>query len=176
MRCALFALTLLAAAPTALAQPPLPPAGDEPLRAQVAAHVRKVALEKLTRLLQLDGPTANRVAAVTEQYEARMAPVRQKLRRERGDLVTLVHSGAGSDANVNRLVDAMLADREALRVIESERGREVRKVLTPTQFAQLVLAMPMIKLEMQRAIRQAIRARRGGGGQPPPLDGDPDND
>ena len=77
----LVALSLLAAAPVARAQAPGPPGAPpavapgggpgprEHIRTQVRARVRALIAEKLTRMLNFDAPTAQRVFAIADRFD-----------------------------------------------------------------------------------------------------------
>jgi len=69
------------------------------------------------------------------------------------------------DARLGQLSDLVHNDRLKVEELDHQRVGELRRVLTPVQFAKAIVVSPKLKREVQRQIMQAIR-----GQQPPPGD------
>lgn len=157
----------------------LPPPA-EPLRNQVRGRVRALVLERLTRELGLDPATAARIGAIYDSHGEREVPIRQQIRRSRRGLIAITRKGGpADDATINSLADAMLGGRAQLAAIDQERTVAVRRLLTPRQFAQFTLLVPLIKAEIHRDLLRVLRrgpSPAGGDATAPPALGDDDED
>ena len=144
---------VLAVAHTAHAAPP----DDEGLRGQIRARVRAKHVEMVTRLLALDEPTTGKYAAVIARFDDQIAPLRRDTVRGGRELKGKLDAGTLDDATINRMVDHLIDNQARIKSLDEARAREVRKVLTPAQFARLVIALPRIKMHIQRELLQAVR-------------------
>jgi Spy/CpxP family protein refolding chaperone len=135
----------------ALAQP-----DDPQLRAKVRDRVRQAVVERLASTLALDPPTAQRFRAVLDSFDAQIA----ELQRDNGaaykELKQLSDGGHADQANVYRLADRMLGNREKIAQLESQRAHEVRQVLTPQKYAELILAAPKVQKEVRKELWKAM--------------------
>ncbi len=134
---------------------PLAAAADEngALRAQVQQQVRAKLEEKLIKAAALDPATAQRVKQVWEHHHQLLAPLRHENAKSFAELRQLLQSGSTDDARIRQLTDTVLANRHKIQELEAQRQADVRRILTPSQFARLLLSGP--------AVRRAVAAELG---------------
>lgn len=152
---ALCLVAALATAAPALAQP------DEGLRTRVRDQIRVSIEQQLASRLALDGPTAARLNAIIDQYDAQIAALQRDSGQTRRQLRQLLASGAPTAQAINQLADRLLDNRSRVEGLEAERARAVRQVLTPLQYGQLILSWPKVNRMVKRQLWQAMAARRG---------------
>lgn len=135
----------------ALAQP-----DDPALRAKVRDRVRQEVIARLTTTVAMDAQTAQKFRAVVDSFDARIA----ELQRDNGaayrELKQLVDAGRADAAGVDRLADRMCGNREKIAQLETQRAHEVRQVLSPVQYGQLILAMPKVQKEVRKELWKAM--------------------
>lgn len=113
------------------------------------AHVATLAAE-----LRLDPPAAERVQSLVDKYKARMAPL------ERADvaLVEQLHTMlllSAPDAQRMKWASATLVkNRQKLQSLRDDRLRELQKMLTPDQFARLLVRWSTLTREFRREARR----------------------
>lgn len=191
MRRALVIVMLLASALTASAQPtdrrgpapaPVPRTGPTPTPAPIDArdaNDRRDAIKKRIRVMR--AATLTDELTLDEKTLARLLPVLSKwddvtedLLKKRGDLQRrLVAPDAGKDPKaLDRLIDEAVANQKAFWELEDRRLVELRKILTPTQIARLLIVWPAFERKIHNQLRRAMATRRGG----PAVEVDDDDD
>lgn len=134
----------------ALAQP------DGQKRAQIRQHITDFAMQQITQQLALDPATAQRFRAVADKYEPQIAGLHREVGMAMKELKAQLASPQPDEALLSRLSDTIINDRSKVQALEAQRTADNRSVLTPTQFAKLVVAWPkinrQIKLEMYKAM------------------------
>jgi Spy/CpxP family protein refolding chaperone len=143
--CGTMALSL-----PALAQP------DVQKRAQVRQRITDFAMQQITQELALDAATAQRLRAVSDKYEAQIGGLHREVGMAMKELKAQLAAAQPDEAKLAQLADTIVNDRTKVQALEAQRTTENRRVLTPTQFAKLVVAWPkinrQIKLEMYKAM------------------------
>lgn len=163
MRRTVFALMMAAGLSWSL------PALAQPLqakRAQVRRQVTEYMMLHLTQELALDAATAERVRAVWQQYQDQIAGVRREMGMATKELKAQLAAVEPDTARLQQLSDIIVADRQRVQGIESQRIAALRNILTPAQFAKAIIVSPKI----QRQVRQQIwqLAHPNGAPTPPP--------
>jgi hypothetical protein len=173
---AVVALTLVAG--TAVAQP-----GDrrEKLREQIREKVKVLRTTLLIQELNLDQATAIKLVPTLDKGYDEIGKLNQDSGQARRELRGLMDSGKATDADINRLVDRMLANRTKITAVEDGLIKEARKILKPGQVAKLIIVLPHVNRAIERQIRQAAGRGGGGpgmrrGGPPDGPGGEPDDD
>jgi hypothetical protein len=148
MKPILLSFVLLALAAPARAD------GVDELRQQVRDQVRHTVTQKVVTQLALDDATAKRLTELIDRFGARLDRARGSLKRDYGELRRLVDGNAeptALDAVSGRVVD----DQAEINRILDERARATHKILSPRQFAELVLAWPRINRMLADEIENA---------------------
>ena len=101
--------------------------------------------------------TAQRVFAIADRFDDSIAALRRDNAKLRRELVPVLRAGVSDDATVNRYVDQFLANRGRIQQLEDQRRQEIRRVLPAAQFARLVLAMPIVKMQVRHEMLSALR-------------------
>jgi Spy/CpxP family protein refolding chaperone len=134
----------------ALAQP------DGQKRAQIRQHITDFAMQQIQQQLALDPATAQRFRAVADKYEPQIAGLHREIGMAMRELKAQLASAQPDETTLSRLADTIVNDRSKVQALEAQRTTDNRSVLTPTQFARLVVAWPQInrqiKLEMYKAM------------------------
>jgi len=136
--------------------PPPPPPGAGAVRKQVNERIRMMRMWKLTEALSLDEATAQRFFPILNKFDEKVAP----LHRQQGEIIMRlraeIESGRPDPVRLSKGIDDLLGLRKQVAALEDERIREVRRVLSPTQQAKLVLLLPKIERELRRSVRRAM--------------------
>jgi Spy/CpxP family protein refolding chaperone len=140
---------LLASLP-ALAQP------DGQKRAQVRQQITEFAMKQITTELALDATTAQRFRAVAEKYEPQINGIHREVGMAMKELKTQLAAPQPDEGRLTQLANTIVSDRAKVQALEAQRTADNQRVLTPTQFAKLIVAWPkinrQIKLEMYKAM------------------------
>ena len=129
---------------------------DGQKRAQIRQHITDFAMQQIQQQLALDAATLQRFRAVADKYEPQIAGMHREIGMAMRELKAQLASPQPDEAVLSRLADTIVNDRTKVQALEAQRTAENRSVLTPTQFAKLVVAWPKInrqvKLEMYKAM------------------------
>ena len=141
--------TLMMAAP-AMAQP------DGQKRAQARQRITEFAMQQIQSQLALDAPTLQRFRAVADKYEPQIAGIHKEVGMAMRELKAQLAAASPDEARLGQLAELIVNDRTKVQALEAQRTAENRRVLTPTQFAKLIIAWPQInrqvKIEMYKAM------------------------
>jgi len=136
---------------------------DPALRAKVRDRVRNAVIERLSAKLALDPQTAQRYRAVVDSYDEQIAEAQRDNGAAHRELKQLYDAGRVDAASVNRIADRILANRQKIAQLEAARSKEVSQVLTPQQYALLILSAPKVQKEVRLELWKAMAGR----GEPP---------
>ncbi|MCU1282889.1 MAG: hypothetical protein JWM53_6435 [bacterium] len=140
----------------ALALPAAAQPGDGQKRAQVRQRITEFAMQQITQQLALDAATAQRFRAVAEKYEPQIGGLHREVGMAVKELKAQLGSPQPDEAKLSQLADTIVNDRSKVQALEAQRTTENRRVLTPAQFAKLVVVWPQInrqiKVEMYKAM------------------------
>ena len=129
---------------------------DGQKRAQVRQRITDFAMQQITQELALDAPTAQRFKDVAARYEPQIAGLHREVGMAMKELKAQLAAAQPDEARLGQLADTIINDRSKVQALEAQRTADNRSVLTPTQFAKLVVAWPkinrQIKLEMYKAM------------------------
>ncbi len=140
----------LAISAPAMAQP------DGGKRAQVHQKIVEFAMQQIQQQLGLDAPTLQRFRTVADKYEPQIAGLHKEVGMAMKELKAQLAAAQPDEAKLSQLADTIINDRGKVQALEAQRTTENRRVLTPTQFAKLVVVWPQInrqvKIEMYKAM------------------------
>jgi Spy/CpxP family protein refolding chaperone len=105
-------------------------------RGEMRAQMRERMLDRLVARLGLDEAGAAQLKATFVKYGEQLKPLRKNARQTSESLRAAV--AANDTARVTQLTDQLTADRQQMRAIHESRTAELRKQLTPEQFAKLI--------------------------------------
>lgn len=129
---------------------------DGTKRAQIRQHITDFAMQQIEQQLALDPATLQRFRAVADKYEPQIAGLHREIGMAMRELKAQLAAPQPDEATLSRLADTIVNDRTKVQALEAQRTADNRSVLTPTQFAKLVVAWPKInrqvKLEMYKAM------------------------
>jgi hypothetical protein len=144
-------------------------------REQIKKKIRALRAYTLTEELSLDEHTAARLFPVLSRYDDdfdRLLEQRVELHRR---LQRAAARGGGHDPRaIDRVIDEAAANQRAFWDLQDKRLETLRKILTPTQTAKLLVVLPAIERRIENQLRKAIQRRPGG--TDPGTAGDDDDD
>lgn len=126
-------------------------------REQIKKKIRALRAYTLTEELRLDELTATRLFPVLSRYDdetgrllEKRVDVQRRLRR----------ADAMRDARtIDRVIDEAIANQRSFWELEDRRIAELRKILTPSQTAKLLVVLPALERKIQNQLRKAIVQR-----------------
>ena len=127
------------------------------LRQQVLEQVRQIATHKLVQELSLDDATATKVVPIVNDYIDRLAEARRQARGVRRQLGDLLRSDHPDQAQLGDLSNSLLQVQANVRRAQDEGLASLKQVLTPEQFAHLLVAFPQINRAVTEEILEAIQ-------------------
>ena len=140
----------------AVALPAAARQGDGQRRAAVRKQIADYALGQLTQQLGLDAATAAKFREVSERYQQQIAGVHREVGMAMKELKAQLAAPAPDAARLQQLADTVVSDRQKVQGLEAQRTGEYRRVLSPAQFARLIVTWPQInrqiKVEMWKAM------------------------
>lgn len=151
----------LVAAVPAFAQPEV--AG---LRQRIRERVRIATEQRLAAALRLDAATAQRLDAVVDRYDEQIASVQRDMGQAHKQLKQYVESGGNDAATIYGFGDRILAGKAQVQKLEAARSQEVRQVLSPREYGQLIIVYPEITKQLKAEMWKAFAEHRGQGAQP----------
>jgi hypothetical protein len=141
---------------------------DNPRRAarreRLRQRIRAMRAWYLTEQLELDDATASRLFPVLVRFDDQIDDLHQRGVQLRRALRRETDRSRPDAAAIDRLIDALLAHYQAVVRVQRDRFAAVRRVVTPTQSAKLLLLLPRIDDAIRRQIQRAMRRGKGGRG------------
>lgn len=138
----------------------LPPKNDpkarEDARAKLLQRIRALRAQELAEVLKPDAVAVTKVVEIAGGFEDKLIATRQELRQKRSDLNKLLKDPKPNDGALTKIADQLLTGRRRLEEIEYERTQALRKVLTPTQFAKVVVSWARINRKIQETLYRAL--------------------
>jgi Spy/CpxP family protein refolding chaperone len=129
---------------------------DGQKRAAVRQQITEFAMKQITTELALDPTTAQRFRAVAEKYEPQVNGIHREVGMAMKELKTQLAAPQPDEGRLTQLANTIVSDRAKVQALEAQRTADNQRVLTPTQFAKLIVAWPkinrQIKLEMYKAM------------------------
>ncbi|NVB79279.1 MAG: hypothetical protein HOV81_12860 [Kofleriaceae bacterium] len=164
----LIVLLALCIASPVLAQPARR-SGPAPVLTQsrqerIKQRIRALRAYTLTEALQLDQPTAGKLFPLLAKFDEEF----DKLLEQRADLQRRLEGSAQvtDPKQLDKLIDAAIANQRSMWETEEKRLGELRKILTPAQTARVLVVLPAMERKIQnqlrRAMRKAARAQKAG--------------
>ena len=183
MRAVVVVLALVAGVTTAYAQPRPQPGGPggrtapqdrrDEIRKEIKKKIAVMRAATLQQELNLDDATLAKVLPVLSKWD----DVTEKLLVQRMDLNKRIRNvdQIRDPRAVDKLVDEALANQRGFRELEDKRLAEVRRILTPTQTAKLLIVLPEFERKIMNQLRRAMRrGGAAGGGAGGAIDDDDD--
>lgn len=182
MRLAIVILALLVAAP-AVAQPgPGPSRGPgigerrvgqrapraprQQKREKVKQRIRAMRAWVLTEQLDLDVATAEKMFPVLARHDDELARLLAERKQLRAQLAAARRT-RGNAAQIDALLDKLVANQRARWNAEDQRFAELRTMLTAEQAAALLDLLPEVDRKILQELRQAVER---GPARPPSAD------
>lgn len=147
---------------------------EDEMREKIREKIRAHRAARLIDVLALDEKTATKFFPVLNKYDDQILPLQADTGKARRELKQMLSSGTkADDTKVNALVDRMLANHDKVAKLRGDRLKDVRKLLSPVQFAKLVVVLPEIDHAIQKQIQKALK-KGGRGGKGRAFDDDDD--
>ncbi len=138
------------------------PKAREQARANLLTRVRALRTSALAEVLKPDADAVTKIVDIAAGFEDRTLAARQEMRRLRHELEALLKLPKADDGAINKLVDEVSAQRNKLQQVDDERAAAMRKALTPSQYAKVMIAWPRINRKIQEQLFKAlIRSKEG---------------
>ncbi|HEY2747710.1 MAG TPA: periplasmic heavy metal sensor [Polyangia bacterium] len=109
--------------------------------------------------LGLSADAQAQVQATRAKYKDQLKPLFQDMRTTHQSMRAELQKPAPDDATLSQLTDHLQTDRQQMMAIRQQQNAEIRKELTPTQYAKLMMARA-------RFFGRHMHGQRGQGGQP----------
>lgn len=132
------------------------PKEREIARAKLLERVRTLRAGALAEVLKPDTAAVAKIVDIAAGFEDRTLAARQQARSLRHELEALLKQPKPDDAAINKLVDEVGAHRTRLQQVEDERAAAMRKVLSPSQYAKVMIAWPRINRRIQEQLFKAL--------------------
>jgi hypothetical protein len=132
-------------------------AGKRDKAERVKKKIRAARAMALVNALDLDESTATKLEVVLDKYDDDFA----KLAKENIELREKIDTAA--DADMDQLVDDLVANQRARWDLDEARFKEVRKVLTARQAAKILVVLPEIDRKILAAVKRVIDGGAKGG-------------
>lgn len=152
------------------AQPRRAQAAAADRREQIKKRIRSMRAYTLTEELGLDEATAARLFPMLARYDdetdkllERRVEIQRRLRRA---------DAQRDPRGIDRVIDDAIANQRSFWDLEDKKIAELRKVLTPSQTAKLLIVLPALERKIQNQLRKAIVQRRPGAAAEAPDDDD----
>ena len=146
-------------APTVQPREKAPPPPRETKRDRVKKRIRAMRAYALTTELGLEADDAGRLFPLLQKFDDdfdRLLATRTQLQRKLDDT-----SGMNVKA-IDKLIDESLANQRDFWNLEEKRIAELRKILTPTQVARLIVVLPALERRITNQLRKAAKPAPGG--------------
>jgi Spy/CpxP family protein refolding chaperone len=164
MRRVVIAMMLLALfAPAAVAQPANGPGpAGQNRRERIKKRIRALRAYTLTEELSLDEQAAAKLFPVLSKYDDQL----EQLLITRADVMRRLRNVADlkDPKAIDKLIDEAVANQRGFWDVEDKRLTELRKILTPTQIARLVIVLPALERRIQNQLRKVVQGGGGGDG------------
>ncbi len=164
---ALFALSLLTAAPALAQHPePRPFEGDEASAEQqerARERVRIIRAAALTEALELDEATAAKLFPYLREADEAMEAVHRSKREARLALKQMVEADSYDSKAVDEALAAITEAEVKLAEGRAEMLEGLDRILTAEQRAKFIMVQGKIDREVRRVIREERRRHRGEG-------------
>jgi hypothetical protein len=145
-----------------------PAAAQGPLaqkRAAVRQQVMQYMMQQLTQELALDASAAARVREIWERYQQQIDGVHREQGMIFKELKSQLAAPTPDNARLTQLSDLAFANRQKAESLDLQRVGEFKRMLTPPQFAKLILLSPKLRREIQQQVWKAMKDA-----QPQPAD------
>jgi len=134
-----------------------------PVREQILARLHQLRTERLQQSLGISEEKARAIADRWAQYDLDSRDNRQRTRQLQQQINAVLLSPvpeAEKNTRIRPLVEQLSASRQQQQDLKRKFEEDIRSGLTPAQQGRFILVVE----EIQRAILQAIKDRRGRGG------------
>ncbi|MBA3395585.1 MAG: hypothetical protein H0T89_23250 [Deltaproteobacteria bacterium] len=127
-------------------------------RDAVKKKIRAMRAYTLTEELELDEKSAAKLFPVLAKWDE----VSDKLIVQRLDVQRRLAAATavpGDPKVLDKLIDEAIANQKAFWDLEDKRLSELRKILTPTQTARLIVVLPAFERRIQKQLQTVTRRR-----------------
>lgn len=119
--------------------------------------LRQAHVATLQNQLQLDAREAERVQAIVDKYNAKMAPLGRADAGLLGQLRTQLALTVPDARRLKSLSGELVKNRQKLQSLRDERLRELQRTLAPDQFSRLIVRWSALSRQFRREARRARR-------------------
>src|SRR5262249_12095872 len=137
------------------------------VREEIKEKIRAMRIARLITVMDLDEAATARLTPILNRTYDQIGEIGRDSGQARRELRQLLGGPHADETRVNQLIDRLVANKSRIDALETGMIGEVRRVLTPTQVARMVVVLPEINHEIQQQIRNAVRpGAPGGSGDP----------
>ncbi len=134
-------------------------------RADAWKRIEMYRLFKLTEALQLDEDAASRLFPILQRYDHQYRTISEKKEELQRTMFLELKKNEPDRTVLTKAVDDTLAlERESMR-IRTEQFKELKKILTPEQYARFLIFDQRFRDEVGRMINDIHQRRHGAGGR-----------
>jgi len=141
--------------------PDKPPTKQQ--RDKVRERIETLKMWKMTKALDLDEATSEKVFPILNKYDKRKAEIHQELRDGMRSLRQSLSENRTGE--LQDILSGLEENHKALQSIKDEEWAEMKKVLTIEQQARFILFRQEFDREVHRLIADAKDRRTGRGGK-----------
>jgi hypothetical protein len=127
------------------------------VREEIKEKIRAMRIARLITVMNLDESETARLTPILDRTYDQIGAIGRDSGQIRRELRQLINAQQRDDGRMNGLIDRLVANKAKIEELENQMIGEVRKVLTPTQVARMVVVLPEINHEIQQQIRNAVR-------------------
>lgn len=140
----LFPVMLLLGAAPAFAQP------DPAATQQAKQEMVDAKLDAFGARLGLDANELGRFRGTLDRFRSQMKPLRQDSFAARRTLRDEMAKAQPDEGRVTQLTNQLASDRQQIQSLQAQKMSELRRELTPQQYAKLMLAHPRFGRRMHQ--------------------------
>ncbi|MFC1889566.1 hypothetical protein ACFL4G_07400 [Thermodesulfobacteriota bacterium] len=156
-------------------------AEDDPTaleRSKVKERIKLIKMWKLIDILDLDEARAQKIFPVIQRFDAQREEIHDRHNENIRALRAALEAETPNDADLTKLIERMLEERNALVRAQTEEIEALRGMLSVQELGKLILFQDEFRKEIHKIISESRRGRRGlgrkgpGSDQTPPPPGD----
>jgi uncharacterized protein YicC (UPF0701 family) len=129
-------------------------------RGDIKARITELKKHAITKTMELDEATLNKVIEVTDGYDERKIALFKQRRENLEALRTALKSEKATDLEVKALIDALDKSDEDLFMLRQEEQKELSTFLTTQQLGRYLLFDEKFRREVRRHIESKKDSRR----------------
>ncbi|GEM_PF-2480385 len=128
-------------------------------REQLRKTMRTARAAALRAEVALPASAHAKIVTILDGFDVQRQKIQRELHRTGRALHLLVRAGETDDALFKHAIDRMMAARTKSSALRAQEFAAMRKVLTPKQTAQLLMALPRIHESVHKGMRSSRKSR-----------------